>query len=288
MTRTSRRFLAAVVTMVAAAAICVSLLAYYANHVLANSAGFSGRAVNVVLSNGVESLIVDRVTDRVTEVVGNESSVQPQIDDAVRGALSNRQVSAEIREAAESLQSQLTSGDANSLTLTLPDLGSSLASSVESTSPELADELRGIGTVTVLDVPIPAADASAFHDLSTAGSDSSLLLVLTSALAVLALVISPDRRRTILALGLGAFLSGLLAAAIYLVGRGFVVHEFSGPDARTAARAVWSVYLGGLETWGLVLAAIGATVSVVAALVRSGRADPQAHRAAGLDRKGRF
>jgi hypothetical protein len=283
MTRTSRRFLAAVVTMVAAAAICVTLLAYYANHVLANSAGFSGRAMNVVLSNGVESLIVDRVTDRVTQVVGDESGVQPEIDDAVREALSNGQVSAEIREAAESLQNQLTSGDANSLTLTLPEIGASLASSVESTSPELADELRGIGTVTVLDVPIPPADASAFHDLATAGSDSTLLLVLTCALAVLALVVSPDRRRTVIGLGLGAFVSGLLAAGIYLVGRGLVVREFSGQDARTAARAVWSVYLGGLKTWGLLLAGIGAIVSIVAALVRAGRSDPQAYRAGGID-----
>jgi hypothetical protein len=279
MTRTSRRFLAAVVTTVAAAAICVTLLAYYANHVLANSAGFSDRAVNVVLSDGVESLIVGRVTDRVTEVVGNESSLRPEIEDAVREALSNGAVTVEIREAAESLQNQLTSGGANSLTLTLPDVGASLASSVESTSPELADELRGIGTVTVLDVPIPPADASAFHDLATAGSDSSLLLVLTCALAVLALVISPDRRRTILGLGLGAFVSGLLTAAIYLVGRGLVVQEFSGQDAHTAARAAWSVYVGGLETWGLVLAGTGAIVSIVAILARAGRAEPQAYRA---------
>jgi hypothetical protein len=280
MTRTSRRFLAAVVTMVAAVAICLTLLAYYANHVLANSASFSGRAVNVVLSNGVESLIVDRVTDRVTEVVGSDTSVQPVIDEAVREALSNAQVSAAIREAAESLQNQLSSGDANSLTLTLPDFGSSLASSVESTSPELADELRGIGTVTVIDVPIPSADARAFHDLATAGSDSSLLLVLTGALAVLALVISPDRRRTILWLGLGAVASGLVAAAIYLLGRGLVVQEFSGQDARTAARAVWSVYLGGLETWGFVLAGVGAVVSIVAVLLRAGRANPQPSRTA--------
>ena len=271
MTRTSRRFLAAVVTMVASVAICVTLLAYYANHVLANSGSFSGRAVNVVLSNGVESLIVDRVTDRVSEVVGNETSAQPAIEDAVRQALSNGQVSATIRAAAVSLQNQLTSGDANSLTLTLPDIGASMASSVESTSPELADELRGIGTVTVLDVPIPSAEASAFHDLAIAGSDSSLLLVLTGALAMLALVISPDRRRTICGLGLGALAGGLLAAAIYLVGRGLVVQEFSGQDARTAARAVWSVYLGGLETWGLVLAGLGAVISVVAALARAGR-----------------
>ncbi len=70
---------------------------------------------------------------------------------------------------------------------------------------------------------------------------------------------------------LGAFVSGLLGAAIYLVGRGIVVNEFSTPSARTAARAAWSIYLGGLETSGLVLAGLGALVAVVAVLLRPRR-----------------
>jgi hypothetical protein len=65
---------------------------------------------------------------------------------------------------------------------------------------------------------------------------------------------------------------GLLAAAVYVAGRGIVLDEFSPGEGRTAAGAVWSTYLGGLEVWGFVLAAIGVLVAAAAAtLVHSQR-----------------
>ena len=124
-----------------------------------------------------------------------------------------------------------------------------------------------IGTVTVLDVHIPSSAAKAVHTLATLGRNSALLLIITVALAALAVIISPDRGRTLIALGLGAFASGLLAAAVYFVGRGVVVNEFSTPDARTAAQTAWNVYIGGLKTWGFVLAGIGAITACAAAFV---------------------
>ncbi len=124
-----------------------------------------------------------------------------------------------------------------------------------------------IGTVTVLDVHIPSPAAKAVHTLATLGRNSALLLIVTIALAALALIISPDRGRTLIGLGLGAFASGLLAAAAYFVGRGVVVNEFSTPDARTAAQTAWNVYVGGLETWGFVLAGVGAVTACAAAFI---------------------
>ena len=250
MNSTGRTFLAAVVTVVASVAIFVTLLANYAN-VLANSSSFSDRAVSVVRTGAVEALIVDAVTRRVEDEVGYDPSLQPLIKDAVRQAVSNRQITGEIRAAAGSLQSQLASGQASALILTLPDAGSAVASTIRSRSPQLADVVSRVGTITVLDVPIPSTAATAIHDLATAGRDSSLLIVFSVAMVCLALLLSPDRRRTLVGLGLGAVVSGLLGTAIYLVGRGIVVNEFSTPSARTAARAAWSVYLGGLESWGL-------------------------------------
>lgn len=270
MNSTGRTFLAAVATVVASVAIFVTLLAHYAN-VLANSSSFSSRAVRVVHTGAVESLIVDAVTGRVVDVVGNDPNLQPLIKDGVRQALSNGQITGEIRAAAGSLQSQLVSGQANALILTLPDAGSAVASAIRSRSPQLADVVSRVGTITVLDVPIPSTAATAIHDLATVGRDSSLLIVFSVAMVCLALILSPDRRRTLIGLGMGAFVSGLLGAAIYLVGRGIVVNEFSTPSARTAARAAWSIYLGGLETSGLVLAGLGALVAVVAVLLRPRR-----------------
>ena len=255
-------------TVLATVAMLVALLAHYADHVLLNSTGFSKRAVSLVQSPTVQSLVVDTVTQRVSSAVGNDPSLRPAIEQAVRGALSDPLIAADIRDTAGSLQSGLVSGNANVLILTLPDVASVIASRVQSISPQLAAEIRAIGTVQVLDVRIPPSAATAVHDLATVGRDSSLLALLAVALGALALILTPDRRRTLMWLGGGACASGLLAAAAYLVGRAVIVGQFSAPDARTAARAAWSIYLGGLESSGLVLAAAGAVIAGAAALFR--------------------
>ncbi len=265
--KSSRTVLAAAVAVLASVAILVTLLAHYAN-VLTNSSSFSSRAVRVVHSGAVQSLIVDTVTGRVLDETGNQPGAQQLINEAVRAALSNRQIIGEIRAAARTLQTELDSGHADALTLTLPAIGSAMAPTIESRSPQLAEAVSRIGTVTVVDLPIPSSAASAVHDLATIGRDSTLLIVLSAALVALALILTAERRRTLRWLGLGALVSGLLAAAIYLLGRWIVVDQFSGSAARTAAHAAWGVYLGGLETSGLVVAVIGALVAIGAWVVR--------------------
>ncbi len=274
MTRAGRRFLAALVSLLATAAMLVTLLAIYANHVFVKPAGFSNRAVSVLETGDVESLIVQSVTDRLVGEAGAEGSLRPVIQAAVLQAVSSAQVNREFRLAASSLHGELVSGTADQLTLTLPDIGPVIASSIDSDTPELADQVRDIGTITVLDASIPPSDAKDVHDLVSVGKDSSELLIGTLVLVLLALIISPSRRRTLLGLGLGAALSGLVVLAIYLAGREIIVNEFSTQDARTAARALWSGYLGGLETWGLVLTGAGVGIAFGASLrgrVRSRR-----------------
>jgi hypothetical protein len=269
-TYNGRRFLAGFVTVLASAVILVTLLAHYAQ-TLVDPAGFANKAVAVVHTQGVESIIASTVDDRIVSEVRGASTVEPEISSAVSEALASEQVSTDIREAAVSLQSQLVSGRATSLTLALPDFGSSLASSIESRSALLADEVRNLGTVTVLNVPIPSSDATLIHDLARAGNDFSLLIILSVALAALALLISPTRARTLRGLGVGVTLVGLVAAAAYLIGRGIVANEFSPGDARTAADAVWNTYLGSLEVWGFVLAGGGVVVAVVASTAARSR-----------------
>jgi len=264
MSRASRRVLAALVSVLATVAIFITLLAVYANHVLVSPSTFSDRAVSVLHARDVESLIVQTVTDRVVADAGDETSPREAIQAAVLQAVSSKPVDREFEVAAESLHGELVSGTANELTLTLPNIGSAIASNIESDNPELAQQVSGIGTITVLDVRIPPSSANDIHDLVSAGQDSSELLIGTVALVLLALMISPTRRRTLVGLGLGATGSGLLVVAIYLAGRAIIVNEFSTPDARTAAHALWSAYLGGLETSGFVAAGAGAVIACAA------------------------
>ncbi len=246
-----RRFPAAVATVLASVAMLATLLAYAANHVLVSSSGFASRAIGVVQTGAVESAIVNQVTGRVTALVGDQPSVQPLVQTGVREALANPQVTKEIRTAARSLQTQLLSGHADSLTLTLPGVSPAIAATVRSRSPALAAEISRIGTLTVVDVPIPSGTSSVLHDLTEVGRDCVLLIVLSAALIALALLLSVDRKRTLVGLGVGAVLSGLLAAAIYLAGRGLVVDQFSAPDVQAAAGAAWKLVPGWPRDFGV-------------------------------------
>lgn len=256
------------VTLLASVAMLAALLAVYANHVLVSSSGFSDRAVRVVGSGDVEALIVSTVTGRLAVVTGDAAAVEPLVDGAVRAAVANGRFNGEIRAAAGLLHRELMSDTANSLTLTLPNAGSAIAAGLGSQNPDLASALEGLGSITVLDVGIPSTDAQIIHHATLAARQAWMFVLLAVALTLLALTLSPDRRRTLRALGLGALVVGLVVAAGYLVGRGVVVNRFSGQDARTLAHAAWSVYLGGLMTWGLVLAAVGLVVATAASVKR--------------------
>jgi hypothetical protein len=226
----------------------------------------------------VRSLIVNEISSRLVADGANNSSVHPLVDEAVQQALLNGPVTAEVRAATASLQSQLLSGHASDLRLTLPDLGPAIASSLESRAPELAAEVERIGTITVADVRISPSASQAVNDLAYLGRDAALLIVLTVALGALALLLSSDRRRTVIGLGVGACVTGLIAVAAYLGGREVVLGEFSSQNARTAAGVVWSVFLGGIETLGFVIAGLGAAVATAAALLGAGRATPTEDR----------
>lgn len=258
----ARQLLAAVVTVLASAVLLLTMLAHYAE--LADSAGFAGRAVKIVQAGPVQSIITNQISARVQAAGASSRSARPLIDQAVQQALSYGPVTAEIRAAAASLQSQLLSGQASSLALTLPSLGPEIASRIASSSPELAAEIERIGTITVVNARIPASAAQAVNDVAYLGRDATLLVVLTVALAVLALLLSPTRRHTLIGLGTGAAVSGLLAVAAYLGGRQVIINQFSSQAAGTAAGVVWNVCLGGLETLGLIVAAVGAAVTAAA------------------------
>lgn len=158
--------------------------------------------------------------------------------------------------------------NADQLTLALPGIGTIIASRITSDAPQLGATVGNVGTITVLDVPIPPSDAKDLHHLVSFGRDAPELLIATLALLLLALAISPRRDKTLIRLALGATVCGLALVAIYLAGRGIVVNEFQTPDGQAVARAAWSTYLGSLETWGFVLAAAGAITAAVAKLTR--------------------
>lgn len=261
-----RTLLAALLTVLASAAMLLALISGSVTSL--TGSGFAGRALRVVEAGPLRSAVLTTVTDHVLAVTGNRATVAPIVSRAVDEVFASPLVSAEISAAARSLQGQLESGRASALRLALPGIGPRLAGLVAARSPQLAAALDRIGTLDVVDIPLPAAASTAAHDLALVGRDSALAFILAAGLAAAALLVSPSRWGTLQGLGIGAIASGLVGAGAYLVGGNLVTGSFSLPVAQTAARAAWNAYLGGLEPAGLTLAGAGLAALVIGGVGR--------------------
>jgi hypothetical protein len=258
-----RALLAGLLVVLASVAMLVALVA--GSVTTLTGPGFAGRTLRVVEAGGLRTAVIGTVTSHVLAITGDQAPVTPIVTQAVDEAFSSPLVKAELTAAARSLQSQLESGQARVLRLTLPGLGPRLGALVAARSPQLASVLDRLGTLQVVDVPLPPAASTAARELALLGRDSTLAILLCVALAAGALLISPARWGTLQGLGVGAIAAGLVAIGAYLVGANLIADSFSLPIAQTAARAAWDSYLGGLEPGGLALAGGG-----LAALVLGG------------------
>ena len=79
-----------------------------------------------------------------------------------------------------------------------------------------------------------------------------------------ALYLSPDRRDTVIELGLGAAAAGGVLIVAYSIVRSSVTGNLETPEEQAAARAVWDAFLGDLRTEAWILAGAGAVVAAAA------------------------
>jgi hypothetical protein len=153
----------------------------------------------------------------------------------------------------------------DTVTLTVADVGTVLAAALQKLRPSLAAELESTGRVELVKRDIGSFGA----DLARAGDRIRLLAVFLFVLSVLlaagALAVSPDRRRTVVDLGIGAAAVGVVLVVAYAVVRSLAVGPFEQPQDRAAAGAVWDAFLGDLRTAGWILAGSGAVVAASAA-----------------------
>jgi hypothetical protein len=118
-------------------------------------------------------------------------------------------------------------------------------------------------------VKILHRDLSAGGDLARIADDirflAVLLAVLSVALAAAAVFVSPDRRRTVVELGVAAAAGGMLLVLVYAVLRSLAIDHVETPEGRAAAGAVWDAFLKDLRTAAWILAGSGAVIAAAAA-----------------------
>jgi uncharacterized membrane protein HdeD (DUF308 family) len=259
-----RRGLSRGLVALASLLLLAATLAWYARAAVLDSGAFADRATAAVQDTGVRTLIADRVTDQVIlRHRANLTTARPIISSAVAGIVGGGAFRSLFRRAVLDAHRAVLSRDQNTITLTLADVGIVAATALQKLSPALAAELHDSGAVTVLRRHLAeggdlARTAQRLRALAYALA--ALTLIATAA----ALALSPDRRRTVAALGVGAIVVGVTIVAGLSLARGVALGHVSGAEERGAAGAIWDAYLADLRTWGWLLAGSGAVVAAAA------------------------
>jgi hypothetical protein len=254
--------------LVIAASLCIvlALVAGYVRRTVVDSDQFANRATAALHDETVSSLVVEKITDDV--VLKNESDLlaaRPLIESITAGLVDSRAFTGLFRSAVRDVHRAVFSRNQDTVTLAVSDVGTVLAAALEKLRPAVARKVDSTNRVELVRRDIGRASA----DLTDFAEDVRLLAWFLVALSLMlvagALILSADRRRTVVELGIGAAAGGILLLLAYRILRSLAIDHAGGPAGRDAAGAVWDAFLGDLRTAAWILAGSGAVIAASAA-----------------------
>jgi hypothetical protein len=260
------RTLVALASLVAA----LALVGGYARQTVVNSDQFANRASEALRDDSVKSLIAEKITDEVIlKKKADLVAARPLIESVASEIVGGRAFTELFRKAVRDVHRSLFKQDRDTVTLTIADVGTVLAAALQEVRPDLAEQIGSSERVEVLNDDIGSLSA-ALADITERIRLLALLLVLLAvALVAAALWLSPDRRTTVIELGLGLAAAGGLLVVAYSILRSMAVGHVDGLDEQAAAGAVWDAFVGDLRTEAWILAGAGAVMAAAASsLVR--------------------
>jgi hypothetical protein len=260
-----RQRAARVLVVLASLAIVLALVAAYARQSAVDSDQFANRATAALQDDSVRSLLAQKITDEV--VLKNEGDLiaaRPIIESVASEIVGGRAFTGLFRRAVRDVHRALFKRDKNTVTLTITDVGTVLAAALEHVRPALAKELRSTERVQVVRENIGSLSATLANIAERIQILAILLIVLSLVLVAGALVVAPDRRDTVIELGLGVAAAGLVLVVAYAIARSAAVNHLKEPDEQAAARAVWDAFLSDLRTEAWILAGSGAVIAAAA------------------------
>ncbi len=253
-----------VLSGLAVALAVLALVLSYAGRSILNGQAFADRAVATLKDESVRDDVADHLTDAiVTSGNGDLAGVRPLVRAIAGGVVGSNAFAGLFRRAVLELHASLVAGHGSTILITVADAGVLIQGGLERLAPSAAaqvgaDRLAQIGSLhpggTVLAV---VRFARRVYTIAW------ILAVAAVVLALVALWLSRDRRRTTERLGMGLAFGGLAIAAVYVVG-GAVAGQLGVSGRGNAVVAVWRAFAHGLLVQALFLAGAGAIVAAVA------------------------
>jgi hypothetical protein len=263
--RTTRRVGAAVLAAAASLLLVLAVAAGYVRRAAVDADQFADRATEALRDESVRALIAARITDEV--VLRKEADLiaaRPIIQSVAAEIVGSRAFTRTFRAGVRDVHRAVFARDQHTVTLAAADAGIVLAAALRAVRPSLADEVEEAERVALVTRDLGGVAAGLADLADRVRTLWWLVAALCAASAAGALALSPDRRRTVVHLGLGAAAAGAVVVLAHALARSLLVGGVAGPEERAAADAVWAAFLGDLRTWGWLLAASGAVVAAAA------------------------
>jgi hypothetical protein len=267
--------------IVATIALLGALVFGYASTALFDSDSFADRATAALDDEAVQSEVGVLVTDNlVLKASADLVAVRPLIESVVSGIVGGGAFQGLFRKAVDDVHRAAFKRDQDSATLTLGDIGEVVRGAIQAFRPQLAQQIKAKAGVDIASIKPPAWVAKLAQVADAVGILWLILLAVGVILAAGAMWLSPDRRRTVLQLGVAIAIAGVAGAVALGVGRALVLRGIDESGVRDAIDAVWGIFLDDLRTALYLLAACGAVIAAAASsLVRPVDATSQLRRA---------
>jgi hypothetical protein len=229
-----------VLIVVACVAILLAVVVGYARRAAVNDNQFANRATVALEDSSVRSLIAQRVTDQL--VLKNDSDLiaaRPLIQSIVSSVVGGRAFTNAFRKGVRDLHRAVFEGDENTVTLTVGDVGTIVAAGLEVVQPSLAQRVSTSQRVELVHRDIGSVNGEAVRAAHTIKLLAWLFLLVAIAATAAAIWLSRNRRRTVVQLGVGTAIAGVVLVVALVVARSVLVNSVDGSDERDAVRALW-------------------------------------------------
>ncbi len=265
MSQGTRRIAAPVLGILAALTLLGAVVAGYANNAFFNSDEFADRATAALDDEAVRAEVATRVTDDIVlnaqaDLIGARPVIQSVVDGLVGAGVFQGLFRSSVRDVHRSAFEQ----DANTVTLTLADVGQVLRGAFEALRPQIAKQIPGSADIEVTEIEPPAW----FADLAQIANQVDLLelilFVIAAGLIGAALLVSTDRRRTMVRFGVAVVICGVVAVVALGAAKTLTLAKIDETGTRDAIDGIWQAFLGDLTTTLYLFAACGAVIAAAA------------------------
>jgi hypothetical protein len=262
-----RKALSRFLVALAALSVGLALVIGYADRTIFNSTQFADRATDALERGPIKNTVADAVTDDVVlKANADLIGVRPLIRSVAETVIGSSAFRTLFHRAVEDVHRSFFNRDGDAAGLALAEVGTLLTEGLKQASPGTAPKIAGRIPRVKIHLEPPSGFTHAVERLESLRFLPLALLLGGIVSAVGGIALARDRRRSIVALGVGVAATGIVLLLAYHVLRAGVLHRVP-TGSRAAGSALWSAFGDGLRNGLFIYAGAGAVLAAAAASV---------------------